>query len=60
VVTSAALAGRRPLMEWILVHSRASSKKRGDRMVTIRFASIVFPEPGVAMSTHSGQNTSKP
>jgi hypothetical protein len=33
VVSRAALAGRRPEMEWILVHSRASSKERGGRMV---------------------------
>jgi hypothetical protein len=33
-------------MEWILVTSRASSKERGGRMLTIRFASIVYPEPG--------------
>jgi transposase len=46
VVTSAALAGSRPEMEWILVHSSASSKESGGRIVTIRFASIVFPEPG--------------
>src|SRR5712691_8299673 len=46
VVTSAALAGKRPEMEWILVHSNASSKERGGRMLTIRFASMVLPEPG--------------
>src|SRR5438067_5956312 len=46
VVTSAALAGRRPEIEWILVHSSASSKERGGRIVAIRFASMVFPEPG--------------
>jgi hypothetical protein len=45
-VTKAALAGSRPLIEWILVHSSASSKESGGRMVTIRFARIVFPEPG--------------
>ena len=33
-------------MEWILVHSSASSKESGGRIVTIRFASIVFPDPG--------------
>jgi hypothetical protein len=46
VVTRAALAGSKPLIEWILVHSSASSKESGGRIVTIRFASIVLPEPG--------------
>ena len=46
VVTSAAFAGGRPLIEWIFVHASASSKESGGRMVTIRFASILFPLPG--------------
>jgi hypothetical protein len=54
VVTCAALAGSRPLIEWILVHSSASSKESGGRMVTIRFASIVFPEPGGPTSSTFG------
>ena len=46
VVIRVARAGSKPEIEWILVHSNASSKERGGRMVAIRFASIVFPEPG--------------
>jgi hypothetical protein len=46
VVARAASAASRPEREWILVHSRASSKERGGRMVAIRFASIALPEPG--------------
>ncbi len=43
----------RPLVEsstpatlWILVVSRASSKVSGGRMVGMRLASMVLPEPG--------------
>jgi hypothetical protein len=39
-------------MEWILVHSSASSKERGGRMLAIRLASIVFPDPGEAGEKH--------
>jgi hypothetical protein len=35
----------------------ASPNESGGRMVTIRFASIVFPEPGGPTRTHLGQNT---
>ena len=38
--------GIKPVILLILVHSSASSKLRGGRIVLIRRATIVFPEPG--------------
>ena len=37
---------RMPATEWILVVSMASSKDMGGRMVGMRRASMVLPEPG--------------
>src|SRR5262245_22866167 len=39
-----------PTTLWIFVDSRASSNSKGGRIVGIRFASIVFPEPGGPIS----------
>jgi hypothetical protein len=51
VMTKVWLAGRRPLMEWILVTSSASSKKRSIRMEMTRFVSVVLPDPSGPMSS---------
>jgi hypothetical protein len=56
VVERAERAGSKPLIEWILVHSSASSKESGGRIVTIRFTSVIFPEPGAGECTFGSEH----